>query len=225
MKDKQLSLRQKLDALAAQGKEIKVTWEGGNDSGGYNLFIDNVEVNDNVLFDEIVDPISNTIDYGTWAGDYFADGSVVYNSDEGSFMGEGKDTESEGGTLDGITIEIRVPKSLNFDSVEINTEGTYCLGELNTTCRFGIANGPVFPEHTEVEDALRDHVRDTISTIIDTDLACKDEEVGWVYNDWSIKRESFKEDGDDLVAIIDEMDFTYNNTRYQSHHISINEEQ
>jgi hypothetical protein len=40
MENKELTLRQRLDALAAEGKEIKITWEGGNDSGGYNLFVD-----------------------------------------------------------------------------------------------------------------------------------------------------------------------------------------
>ena len=226
MENKNLTLRQKLDALAAEGKEIKVTWEGGNDSGGYSLFIGGNEVNyGDVAYDEIVDPISDTIDYGSWSGDYFADGSVVYDSDEGAFIGEGKDTESEGDCLSGISIEIRVPKALNFDSVEITTEGTYCWGELTATCRFAISNGPVFSEHTVVEDAMETHVRESVEHILATDEACKDEEVGWVYNEWSITRELFKEDGEDLVSTIEDIDFTFNITKHQSYHIEIKEEQ
>ena len=226
MKDKQLSLRQRLDAMAAEGKEIKVTWEGGNDSGGYSMYIDGEQVNyGDVFYDEVVDFVSDTVDYGSWAGDYFADGSVYYNKDEGAFIGEGKETESESATLEDISIEIRIPKSLNFDAFEITTEGTHCWEELSIDCKFIISNGPVFPEHGEVEDNMNYYVMESVTHILETDEACKDEEIGWVGNDWYILRGEFKEDGDELVHVIDNIDYSYNNTRYQSYHISINEEQ
>ena len=232
MKNKELSLRQQLDALAAQGKEIKVTWEGGNDSGGYSLFIDGAEANydaeanyGDVAYDEIVDFISDTMDYGSWAGDFSADGSVVYNSDEGAFIGEGKEVESYSGCLEDISIEIRLPKALNFDSFEIITEGTHCWDELSTDCKFIISNGPVFPEHIQIEHDMNNYVMESITHILETDKACKDEEIGWVYNDWFISREKFKEDGNELVYVIDNIDFSFFKIKYQSHHISINEEQ
>ena len=226
MKDNQLSLRQKLDALAAEGKEIKVTWEGGNDSGGYNLFVDEVEVNyGDAFFDEVVDFISDTIDYGSWAGDYSADGAVYYNKDEGSFIGEGKDTTSDGGCLEGISIEIRVPKYLNFDSIDMETEGTFCFDELVCSFRFGINNGPVFEEHSDIEKSMESYLLESVTHILQTDEACKDEEIGWVSNTWSIPREEFKEEEDSLVFIIDSIDYNFNNTIFQSYHITINEEQ
>jgi hypothetical protein len=212
--------------MAAEGKEIKVTWEGGNDSGGYNLFVDEVEVNyGDAFYDEVIDFVSDTIDYGSWAGDYSADGVVYYNADEGAFIGEGKETESDSATLEGISIEIRIPKALNFDAFEIITEGTHCSEELSIDCKFIISNGPVFPEHGEVEDNMNYYVMESVTHILETDGACKDEEIGWVGNDWYISREEFKEDGDELVYVIDNIHFNYNNTKYQSHHISINEEQ
>jgi hypothetical protein len=225
MKDNQLSLRQRLDAIAAEGKEIKVTWEGGNDSGGYNLFIDEVEVYyGDAVYDEIVeDIISDTIDYGSWAGDYSADGFVHYDADQGAFIGEGKETESESATLEDISIEIRIPKALNFDAFEIVTEGTFCCEELSIDCKFIISNGPVFPEHSEVEDTMNTYVGESVTHILETDEACKDEEIGWVGNDWYILRGEFKEDGDELVHVIDSIDYSYNNTKYQSYHIPINE--
>jgi hypothetical protein len=212
--------------MAAEGKEIKVTWEGGNDSGGYSMYIDGEQVNyGDVFYDEVVDFVSDTVDYGSWAGDYFADGSVYYNKDGGAFIGEGKETESDSATLEGISIEIRIPKALNFDAFEIITEGTHCWEELSIDCKFVISNGPVFPEHGEVEDNMNYYVMESVTHILETDEACKDEEIGWVGNDWFISREEFKEDGDELVHVIDNIDYSYNNTRYQSYHISINEEQ
>lgn len=225
MANKELSLRQQLDALAAQGKEIKVTWEGGNDSGGYSLFIDGVEVNyGDEAYDEIVDPISDNVDYGSWAGDFSADGSVVYDSEQGGFVGEGRDTESQTCELDDIDIEIRVPKALNFDSIEIATEGTYFLEELNVRCGFVMANGPVFPEHLETQNVMETYVRDSIDDILTTHKECKDEEIGWVYNEWTLRRESLGEDGDYLVGNINSIDFSLNNTIHKSYYIPINED-
>jgi hypothetical protein len=212
--------------MAAEGKKIKVTWEGGNDSGGYSLFVDEVEVNyGDAFFDEVVDFISDTIDYGSWAGDYSADGVVYYKADEGAFIGEGKETESDSGCLEDISIEIRLPKALNFDSFEIITQGTHCWEELSTDCKFIISNGPVFPEHVQIENDMNNYVMESITHILETDEACKDEEIGWVSNDWFISREEFEEDGDELVYVIDNIYFNYNNTKYQSHHITINEEE
>jgi hypothetical protein len=226
MKDKQLSLRQRLDAIAAEGREIKVTWEGGNDSGGYDLYVDGEQGNHgDLLADNVIDIIANTIDYGSWAGDYFADGAVYYNKDEGAFIGEGKDTTSDGGCLVDISIEVKVPKLLNFDFFNITTEGTFCWGEFTASARFVIDNGPVFPEHSKVEEDMENYIRESVSHLLETDEACKNEEIGWVYNDWMIARDDFEEDGDSLVFIIDSIDFTYNNTEYQPYHITINEEQ
>ncbi len=226
MQNKELTLRQKLDAFAAEGKEIKVTWEGGSDSGSYSLFIGDQKFEwGDPLYNEVVDFVSDTVDYGSWAGDYFADGHAVYNPDEGAFIGEGKDTTSEPSSLGDVSIEIRIPKALNFDTFDISTDGELNLGELNCTVGFVISNGPVFPQHSEVENAIEDHVRESLCHILETDEACRDEEVGWVGNEWIIRRESFKEDGDDLVYVIDSIDYSYNDTRYQSYHIEINDEQ
>jgi hypothetical protein len=225
MENKELTLQQRLDAIAAEGKEIKVTWEGGNDSGGYNLFVDEVEVNyKDAFFDEVVDFISDTIDYGSWAGDYSADGSVCYNADQGAFIGEGKDTTSESACLDGISIEIRVPKYLNFDSVDMETEGTFCWDDIVCSFRFGINNGPVFEEHSDIEKSMESYLLESVTHILQTDEACKGEEIGWVPNTWSIPREEFKEEEDSLVFIIDSIDYNFNNTIFQSYHIPINEE-
>lgn len=226
MENKELSLRQQLDALAEEGKEIRVTWEGGNDSGGYNLFIDGVEVNyGDVAYDEIVDVIADTIDYGSWSGDYFADGEVYYEVDKGAFIGSGKETETETISVD-ASIEIKIPKALNFDTVQISTEGSYCLGEdISSWFRFVINNGPVFPEHLETEKKMEEFLVTKITHILETDESCKNEEISWVGNDWTIRRESFEEDGDDLLYTIDEIYLSVNVTNTKDFIIEIKEEQ
>ena len=225
MKKNQLSLRQRLDAIADEGKEIKVTWEGGNDSGSFTVYIDGKQCEyGDVDHEEIIDKLDESLDFGSWSGDFFADGSVVYDSKEGAFIGEGRDVTSEGGTLSDISIELRVPKYLNFDRIGIHTEGSYCWDELHVRCNFIINNGPVFEEHSLTQEALNDYLIERICHILDTNEGSKDEEIGYVYNEWSITRESFDEDGEDLVYIIDELDFEFNDSNEHSYKIKIEEE-
>jgi len=225
MKKNQLSLRQRLDAIADEGKEIKVTWEGGNDSGSFTVYIEGKECEyGDVDHDEIIDKLDEDLDFGSWSGDFFADGSVVYDSKEGAFIGEGRDVTSEVASLSDISIELRVPKYLNFDIIRIYTEGSYCWHELRVRCNFIINNGPVFEEHSFTEEAMNDYLMERICHILDTNEDSKHEEIGYVGNEWSITRESFDEDGEDLVYIIDELDFEFNDSNERSYKIKIEEE-
>lgn len=222
MQNKELTLRQKLDAFAAEGKEVKVTWEGGNDSGSYSVFIGEQEFDwGDPLYHEIVDVVSDVIDYGSWAGDYYADGHVIYNPDEGAFIGEGKDNVTEIDRLENIAIEVRIPKALNFDSVEIETQGDFSSDGVGAGFRFVVNNGPVFKEHADIEESQSTLLTEEVNEVLSSDRSISHLEIGWVSNDIVIPREEFKEDGDDMVYVIDGLDFYYNNTKYDSHHISI----
>jgi hypothetical protein len=67
------------------------------------------------------------------------------------------------------------------------------------------------------------YVKESITHILETHKDAKDEEIGWVSNEWSLRRESFKEDGDDLVSIISDLSFNYNIETCKLYHISINQ--
>jgi hypothetical protein len=227
-KQEQLEIINYLDTLVSEGNKISIGWTGGGDSGWCWFAINDTQVSEsseNNYIKTLLDYMYSELDYGSWAGDYSADGAVYYNKDEGSFIGEGKDTTSDGGCLEGISIEIRVPKYLNFDSIDMETEGTFCFDELVCSFRFGINNGPVFEEHSDIEKSMESYLLESVTHILQTDEACKDEEIGWVSNTWSIPREEFKEEEDSLVFIIDSIDYNFNNTIFQSYHITINEEQ
>lgn len=219
------NLKQQLDSLAAEGKEIKVTWDGGNDSGSFNVFINDKELSwTDELSKAIIDAIESEIDYGSWAGDFYADGEVYYSATEGAFVGEGKEVTTEYDTAD-ITFEIRIPKALNFDRITIDTEGGSEYDELRCQFRLIVNNGPVFEEHVNLEEHWKDKI-ETMFRDFSDDLQLKaDTNVEGMYNDWIIQRDEMIEDGDDLVHTIDDVGYSYGDTRYQQRTVNISEDE
>lgn len=221
---KKVTLRQKLDALAAEGKEIKVTWDGGNDSGSYTAYVGGKELGyGDSLGDAIVDLVGDEIDYGSWAGDYYADGEVCYDADEGAFIGEGKEVTTEYDTSD-VSIELRIPKALNFESITIDTEGGSQHDEVRCSFRFSISNGPVFEEHVNLQTEWEEKIQTLLTDFAYTVELGEDSEVEGMYNDWIIGRDHMTEDGDDLVFTIEDVGFSYSCPRYQHRVVTVLED-
>ena len=144
-----------LDKLLSEGaKEIKITWDGGNDEGYYNLYVDDKEVTINWdLRDEaysLIDYIGDEIGYGSFAGDFHATGEVIYNVEEEAFMGQ-DDCEM----LDDFVYHFTEPlvftilKDLWFDNVVVELSGY--SEDIDISVRLSVINGPVFQEHVDFE--------------------------------------------------------------------------
>lgn len=221
------SLKKTLDKLSKEGREVKVSWEGGNDSGGYTVYLDEVELNwQDEFSDEVIRCIERRIDYGSWAGDFYADGYVLYKHEEEAFVGEGKDV-----TTDYITtvlkenpIEVRVPKMLNFDSITIDIEGNASDDDVRSQVSFRIQNGPVFEEHLSYEKKIEKIMIKSIEDIIKSIDTSDGGEVNSVYNDWIIRRDEMEEDGDDLCFYIREISYGFDYPNYQSYSIPVSED-
>ena len=144
-----------LDLLLSVGaKEIKVTWEGGNDEGSFYLHIDGKDTDiDYTRKDgtyELIDYIADEIGYGSFAGDYNANGEVIYDVEMGAFVGY-DDCEM----LQDYTYKFKKPlvfsilKELWFDSVLVDISGY--SEDMDISVRLSISNGPVFQEHMDFE--------------------------------------------------------------------------
>ena len=210
-------LKERLDELVKEGKEIKVTWDGGNDSGTITVYVGGVGLDYGAkLESEISNVIDGALDYGSWAGDFSANGEVIYNSEQGAFVGEGYETVSDYISTD-CEIEVKVPKALNFDSITIETAGDWEYDPIRITCRFNISNGPVFEEHIDLQREIEESIEHAVISEIDK-LNCT---VGSVYNDWEITRDRMKEVGDELVYVIDSLGYEDKVTNDKYHEISV----
>jgi hypothetical protein len=205
----QQKLRQTLDAIESQGKEIKFTWEGGNDNGSFYMYIDDEQIEESDEYPwvkEVMDIIDQELDYGSFAGDFNTNGELIYA--DGHFTGTDFNSTTEGDLVElseDEQIRIEVPEYLWFDQLVINSEG-YLENDLNVTVDFRITNGPIVDHHVEKEDDIRNFLTDSIFNLLN---AISDVDITYVYNDWSFDFNKGVVEDDKRVFFIDEIQYSY----------------
>jgi hypothetical protein len=192
------------DEQVAAGKELGIHWEGGGDSGWAYFTIDGDQVSDSEENDEIrqlTDLMYDHLDYGSWAGEFSASGDATYNATEKAFVGTDYYSEDETYNFDYL-IKITVPKDLWFESLECNMEDE----DPTINVAFSIRNGFLTDRHTQVAEQIKKSLKEQVEQGIS---AYNQLEYTTEYrNIWQndvINRSEFKEEGDNLVAYIEEL--------------------
>jgi hypothetical protein len=141
--------------LVSEGaKEIKVTWEGGNDEGSFYLYVDEEEVNVDWTKKDgaynLVDYIGDEVGYGSFAGDFNTNGEVIYDMEKGAFYGYDCYEQTEEFTYKfRKPLVLTIPKDLWFDTLEVDVSGY--SEDMDITVRLSISNGPVIQDHIDFE--------------------------------------------------------------------------
>lgn len=191
------------DDQVAAGKELSMGWEGGGDSGWCWFEIDGVKLNDgeHEEADQLVELMYDELDYGGWAGEFSANGEATYDPKQKAFVGT--DYYGEDDThYQECEIEIRVPKHLWFDSLEYNMEDE----EVTVQVAFIIRNGFLTQEHWDASEYIAESISIDANEIVNKYTSSKDaKEYRSVWQNDRIQRSDFKEDGDDLVYTIEEL--------------------
>lgn len=148
----------------AQGHELKICWEGGGDSGWCYFEIDGESV-DNEYTTYLVDCMYNELDYGSWAGEFTATGTAIFDAQENAFVGIDDYQEDDRLSYD-CDISFKVPNNLWYDRIHYRIE---CSADETPTIEvnFGIANGFLTEEHREIEKVLEDILHDEIPVLIE----------------------------------------------------------
>lgn len=179
--------------------DIRISWEGGNDEGAYDLFIDDESVdcyeNRESVEYQFVDSIASIIGYYSFAGDFFTNGEVSYNKETQSL--EGDDSYEENAEKvrfleEEDKIRFKIPGYLWFDSVVLEASGH--AEDLDVRFRFIITNGPVCEEHIEIESRVEDQIKNDILERIKEETYVGD--VNSVYVDKEETRDSMEKDKD-----------------------------
>lgn len=201
MNTKEKAKRYLTKLLSEGAKEIRVTWEGGNDEGSFSLFVDEKEVEafwtkkDDSY--DLVDYIAEEVGYGSFAGDYNANGEVTYDVEQGAFVGT-DDCEM----LDDFVYKFDKPlvfpilKDLWFDNVLVDISGYD--EDMDISVRLSISNGPVFQEHVDFESNAVKVIEKEIDTIFD-----KVDEIRDVWHSEEFSRDNLAvdKDGNFLLSI------------------------
>jgi hypothetical protein len=213
--EKDLSIKEILDWCMKkheEGSEVVLKWDGGGDSGWVHIEVDGEDSND-AEAEALVDMMYDKLDYGSWAGEFSASGEAPFDPDTKMFQGTDYYTETDT-TVAKANIEIRIPKHIHFDDVDINTEDEDC----NANVTFGIRNGFDHPDTEALVKELETMLSDKILEAAKADVEDEDDIDGF-WENYQIFRTDFTEDGNDLVYILE--DITYSKRYTTENYVEI----
>lgn len=191
-----LSVKEWCNKLVDNGHRLSFVWEGGGDSGWVHFEIDDAEV-ENEYTRALVDYCYDVLDYGSWAGEFSANGVASYVKEEGAFLGTDEYSEDQTMFWD-CNIEVKVPKSLWFDDINFGMQ------ESGSHITFQVRNGFLTSEHRDVQKSLETDIQEAI----ETEIAAFEKEHNFINlnYDFQVKRSEFKEEGDYLIYTITDLE-------------------
>ena len=192
-------LKEKTD----QDGEIKMKWEGGGDSGWCYFEIDG-ETIDNEYADCLLKRIDDTLNYGSWAGEFNASGEAVYNPETNTFEGTDFYGEDTSEVLD-VDFTVRVPKKLWFDTLHVECEANYD-DEPQMSVRLLVKNGFLTDQHTEICSNLETDLGRDFTNLFANYESAEGYEFRSCTDSWILERADAIESGDDLLFYIKQVD-------------------
>jgi hypothetical protein len=185
--------------MTGKGHKLSITWDGGGDSGWCEFLVDDESYSDEYS-ERLLEHMYATLDYGSWAGEFQASGEAVYSLEEKAFVGE--DNYTEDSTISWkVDAEIRIPKYIWFDQFHFSIDG-YDSPEADFD--FFIKNGFRSPDHDKILEDLNSKMNEVIDDAIEGFSMTY--EFRSLYENESIPRSEFVEDGDDIVYKVEHLE-------------------
>jgi hypothetical protein len=194
------------DKQVEEGKLLELCWEGGGDSGWVFFEVDG-ESADGEEISALVDMMYTELDYGSWAGEFSANGRAEYNSKTKCFDGIDYYSEDDWDTKKfDEPIQVFVPQSLGFDSIEFHLSGNF-EDEFSVDISFHIINGFITPELRELEQEMSEYIKSKITDLFDKI------DVNYFNENKLIERLEMKTQNDSFIFEISEIEYsTYETT-------------
>jgi hypothetical protein len=180
-----------------QGFELKLCWEGGGDSGWCWLEVDGVQCSQPEA-EWLIDKMYDTLDYGSWAGEYTASGEAIYDHTTKEF--DGTDYFGiEDSFMDEVEnpFVIKIPKSIYFDSLNLDCEGEDYSFNINASVTNGFFSKESEDFFLKLQEEMSKWSQEVIAVII-KDIN-DEQEVTSAYQEYDLPREDFTDDGEFMV--------------------------
>lgn len=197
------SIVQWCKTLHEAGNTLSLKWEGGGDSGWVYFEIDG-QSTDNEYTRALVDQMDNTLDYGSWAGEFSASGSAEYDAESNSFIGTDFYGEDENEVLD-VDFTIKIPKKFWFSTFHIEIERDYD-DHTNVAASFLIKNGFLSQEHKDFCSNLEQELIKDFDDVFDNYESVNGYEFRSSTDSWILEKTEAIEDGDDLIFKLTKID-------------------
>lgn len=207
------------DKMHAEGFELKMTWDGGGDSGwvDFECDKDNLTEEDTAMIEILRDICYEELDYGSWAGEFSANGEAIYDPETKCFEGTDFYSEDDQVSVD-CDIEVRIPKDLWFDRIEIMIQDEEAIVSTDII----VNNGFKIDRHTEAENAINESVSDQVDEIINK---VEGYEYRGMWEEITLNRSDFVIEGDEAVAHIHKIDVGIYRTEEKEIFINLNPEE
>jgi len=212
------------DEQSQDSKEVAICWEGGGDSGWVHMEVDGEQTNAEEA-DWLVDKMCDILDYGSWAGEFNANGRAVYDPVTKMFEGEDvycEDTTEELELKDADIIEVRIPKKYFFESLSIELENVIDGGGVNIVPK--VRNGILNQELIALCESQEEIVRAKATEILENKTSC--EYSGWQTEEWSTIddfNEASAEDPENYVFKIAKLEYQGSNEDINGILLDLNE--
>jgi hypothetical protein len=204
-----------------EGNELKICWSGGNDSGWTHFQIDGEDV-DNEYTEYLVDRMYEVLDYGSWAGEFSAQGEAVYNKEEQAFVGIDDYSEDETVSKE-CNIVIQVPQELWHDSLSINIEGNDG-DRTRIEARFGIKNGFLSDKHIVFISGLEERMEEEVDAVIEDFVQNSDRDYRSIWETINLEPKDGVVKGDFLEYTIEELNIGTTSSDEKDVYLEITEE-
>jgi hypothetical protein len=199
--------------LHEQGFDLTMTWDGGNDSGFVEFIVDKSDKTDQDL--EYIEYLENQcydeLDYGSWAGEFHAQGEASFDPEQNAFVGTDYYAEDTDIKLD-CNIRLAVPKDVWFDRLEVHIEDY----DINVSSDLVIINGFKSSGHDaaviNLNNSIHDQVDDIISGI---------ENYRSMWTDITVDYSEFTPEGDEMVHYIYSLEVGTEDATEKGIHISL----
>lgn len=192
-----MSILEWCDAMVAKGHTLTLVWDGGNDSGWVGFKIDDEDPGEeNQYIESLVNYCYDTLDYGSWAGDFSASGEATYDPEEKAFVGLDNYSTEEVINED-IKVFLRIPKDVWFDGISIQVEESQgSVYQEGVDVELLVQNGFTTDRHAEVASEIATAVRDAFDKELDEDDECN------MFADHTYRSTDFEKDPEtgDMVA-------------------------
>jgi hypothetical protein len=144
--------------------ELSIHWEGGNDSGWCYFEIDGETV-ENEYTSYLVNRMYDLLDYGSWAGEFGAEGRAVYSKEEKAFVGIDYYSEDTH-IMRECNIVIKVPKDLWYDNLSIHVDCDDMDSPTGVEVEFIVKNGFLSEKHDSFIESIEEHITKEVNETI-----------------------------------------------------------
>lgn len=195
------------DEKSQDGVEVAICWEGGGDSGWVYMEVDGEQPSAEEV-DWLVNKMCDILDYGSWAGEFSANGRAIYDPETKMFEGDdvySEDTNESLELKEDQVIEIRIPKKYYFEELVLELDNVLDGGGVALTPR--VRNGMLNDELLTLCESLQDEIRDKAKDLLQENV--NSEYSGWQVEEWDEEsiEEAAKEDPEFYVFKLASLDY------------------